>query len=90
MVAETSLWSYETLQGSGKESTQSDLILSFLRSKGLNWSNMELSKALHLPINVVSARVNALKKKGKIGVCAPRKCQITGRLVSVVGAWSSR
>jgi len=52
-----------------------------------DYSLQELCVLAHLPINVVSARVNELKEKNILEVRCKRKCQITRRTINAVGLY---
>ena len=90
----TSKEAYEDLKRSGKALSQKEQIYKIVdletngtagsvsRSYGITLK--ELSRKYDLEINVVSGRINDLKKLGMIKECPKRKCDITKRTVTPV------
>ena len=91
VIRKTSKKAYEDLKQSGKALSQKEQIYKMVdletngtagsvsRSHGITLK--ELSRKYDLEINVVSGRINDLKKLGMIKECYKRKCDITKRTV---------
>lgn len=80
----TSLEAYSELQSNGKGSRQCDLILSKL-NHGQNYTLREIQQITGYEINVVSGRVNDLKKVGALEHTSfKRACSVTGKTVQPV------
>ncbi|HEY6435243.1 MAG TPA: hypothetical protein VIY47_01520, partial [Ignavibacteriaceae bacterium] len=62
-IRETSKSAYEDVQEEGGVSRQQKAVLEKI-PEGRDFSLQELSKITGFPINVISGRVNELKKKG--------------------------
>lgn len=83
-VQESSLEAYSDLKSSGKQLKQTELILSGL-SPNRDYTLREIQRITKFEINVISGRVNDLKKSGDlVHAGAKRICSITGKLVQPV------
>jgi hypothetical protein len=79
-MQETSLDAYGELQASGKQSKQTEVILSKL-THGRDYSLREIQKITGYEINIVSGRCNDLKKLNLLWEMPKRKCSISGKLI---------
>lgn len=79
----TSLDAYREIEANGKVGKQSSTILNHL-SYGRDYSLQEISKITGYPINVVSGRVNDLKKMKLLTLGFKRPCSITGKTINPV------
>lgn len=83
-MLETSLEAYSELKENGKGTRQCDFILSKL-NHGQNYTLREIQQITGYEINVVSGRVNELKKSGALEHTAfKRACSVTGKTVQPV------
>lgn len=82
-VRSTSLDAYHEIESNGKVGKQSSTILNHL-SYGRDYSLQEISKITGYPINVVSGRVNDLKKMNLLAHGLKRPCSITGKTIHPV------
>ena len=80
-MQETSLIAYEELKSNGKQSKQTEVILSKL-SHGRDYSLREIQQLTGYEINVVSGRCNDLKKLSLLNESAKRKCTVTGKTIT--------
>lgn len=78
-MAETSLEAYDGLRDTGKLNERQAQVLAVIQ-KGRDYSLQEISLLCGLPINIVSGRVNELKKEplNKLEQADKRKCSLTG------------
>ena len=83
-MRKTSSQAYKELIESGRQHTQCEVIMAFLKNGG-GFTLKELSRNLNIEINAISGRVNDLKKAGKLVEYSKRKCTITQRTVIPVG-----
>jgi predicted transcriptional regulator len=84
LVQETSAIAYHDLRQSGQLSNQQAHLLHYINPHR-DYSLQELVLLTHLPINVVSGRVNELKTIGVlVHSHAKRKCSITNRMINPV------
>jgi hypothetical protein len=79
-MQETSLGAYDELKSSGKQSKQTEIILSKL-THGRDYSLREIQKITGYEINVISGRCNDLKKMNLLWEMPKRKCTISGKLI---------
>jgi len=78
--------SYELTHAEGKVHGRQKQILSFLMQHPDHaLSNMEISRASGLPINVVTGRMFELREAGLVCSKGRRHCSLTQRLVHVWG-----
>lgn len=83
-MLESSLDAYADLQSSGKSGKQSEVIMSKL-SANRNYSLREIQVLTGYEINVISGRVNDLKKSGVlVETSFKRNCSVTGKLIQPV------
>ena len=82
-MQETSLNAYQEIYKSGKLGKQSESILHLLKH-GRDYSLQEISRLSGYPINVISGRVNDLKKMRLLIHSLKRKCSITGKTINPV------
>jgi hypothetical protein len=83
-MLETSLSAYSEMKEHGKATKQTEFILSKLEH-GRDYTLREIQALTGLEINVVSGRVNDIKKDGLLQHSAlKRKCTVTGKLVQPV------
>lgn len=80
MIRDTSLHAYDRLQSTGKAGRQEQDILDAM-TPGRGYTLQELSRLTGKPINVISGRVNGLKKKRLVFEGARRACTVTGSTV---------
>ena len=90
-VRYTSITTYHDLKSEGIVGNQEFEIIKFMFAIDEPQTLKEISRATGLEINVVSARVNTLKKKdvGSNGIlieCDKRMCTVSGRNVTPVRA----
>jgi len=94
MVTETSKLTYKTITKDGTKSRQSDDIYNLIIrqiSHVPNFNNYnngislrEISKHCSFDLSAISARVNELKRQGKLEEAPKRKCFITQRTITPV------
>lgn len=78
-VAETSVQAYRQHKGAGKASEQRSRIVSYIKSRGGDWTISELSRELGLEKSTVSARLNeGLYETLELVACAKRKDRYSG------------
>lgn len=82
-MQETSLIAYEELKSTGKYGKQTQIILAHL-SHGRDYSLREIQQLTGYEINIVSGRVNDLKKMKLLIECLKRHCSVTGKLITPV------
>lgn len=82
-VAETSITSYHDHRASGRLSAQCQHILDAMHA-GWPYSRRELVEITQLELSSICGRVNELVAIGLLTEGAPRKCNITGRMVKPV------
>lgn len=80
-MQETSLMAYDELKSNGKQSKQTEVILSKL-SHGRDYSLREIQQLTGYEINAVSGRCNDLKKMHMLNECQKRKCTVTGKTIT--------
>lgn len=69
----------------GRSAAQRDRILSFIESRGGDWSIGEIARALNLEKSTVSARLNELLAERELITKHKRKDRVSGVLVRPVG-----
>lgn len=85
-VASTSIEAFHAHTGSGKAGAQRAKLISFIASRGGDWSIGELARALGMEKSTVSARVNeALHETHELVECTKRKDRISGITIRPVG-----
>jgi hypothetical protein len=82
-MQDSSLLAYEQIKSEGKLSHQQQTILSVVKP-GNDYSLQELCRLTRLPINVISGRVNDLKKLKVLTLGETRPCSITLRTIHPV------
>lgn len=82
-VAQTSIDAYRAVKKDGTVSARQAQILAAVYP-GLDYSLQELVDITHLPVNVVSARCNELRKAGLLELAEKRPCSVSGRTVNPV------
>lgn len=82
-VALTSIKCFKEITLEGKIGKRQRQILEVM-DRNKDYSLQELCAYSHLPVNVVSARVNELKNKGILIALNKRKCMITRRTIKAV------
>jgi DNA-binding IclR family transcriptional regulator len=82
-VRDTSRAAYEDHKASMGTTRQQQQILDTLQ-KGRDYSLQEISKLTAYPINVVSGRVNEMKKNNILEEAPRRKCSITQKTIHPV------
>jgi predicted transcriptional regulator len=86
MVRTTSIIAYNELKGSGKQPKQKDIILNVLRNSIKPMSLQEICNATNFQVNVVSGRVNDLKRANQVVEAEKRKCTVTCKTITPVTA----
>ena len=86
MVRTTSIIAYNELKGSGKQPKQKDIILNVLRNSINPMSLQEICNATNFQVNVVSGRVNDLKRANQVVEAEKRKCSVTFKTITPVTA----
>jgi len=94
MVTETSKLTYKTITKDGTKSRQSDDIYNLIIRQISHVSNFndydngislrEISKHCDFDLSAISARVNELKRQGKLEEVPKRKCFVTQRTITPV------
>lgn len=85
-ATETQIDAHRAHRDSGQSSQQRNRILSFIKSRGGDWSIGELAQAMNMHNNVVSGRLNELLYETKELVALPkRKDRVSGITVRPVG-----
>ena len=79
-MQESSLEAYDELRNSPKLGNQQQTILNNLRH-GRDYSLREIQKITGFEINVVSGRVNDLKKLNLLIETKKRQCSVTGKTI---------
>ncbi len=82
-VAETSVLAFYAHQG--RSVAQRERILSFIKTRGGDWSIGEIASSLMLEKSTVSARINELLATGELEVRNKRKDHVSSVLVRPVG-----
>ncbi len=80
---------YHSHRASGKLTSQQLEIMARIersceRYGPHDFSLQEIAANTRLPINVVSGRVNELKRLGQLVECKKRPCRVTGRTITPV------
>lgn len=84
-VSETSIAAYRELRDDGKLTAKQQQITDYLhRHNGADFSRLEISRAIDMPINCVSGRVNELLEKVVIEEADQRPCRISGRRINPI------
>lgn len=84
-VRETSIATYQDLRDDGKLTAKQQQIIDYLHRHGsADFSRLEISRAIDMPINCVAGRVNELLEKGVIEEADQRPCRISGRRINPV------
>ena len=86
MVRTTSIMAYDEIKGNGKQPKQKEIILDVLKQNISPMSLQEICNATNFQVNVVSGRVNDLKKANQVVEAAKRKCSVTFRTITPVKA----
>lgn len=81
MIQQTSLKAYHGEIKPTLSERHKEVLSAFDREE--EFTNLELSKFLNLPINSITPRVNELVKKGIIKYSYTRKCKVSGRSARV-------
>jgi hypothetical protein len=76
-TAQTSIEAYHSIKKDGTVSARQAQILAAVYP-GLDYSLQELVGITGLPVNVVSARCNELRKAGQLVHAEKRRCSVTG------------
>lgn len=69
----------------GKSAVQRERVLSFIETRGGDWSIGEIARGLSLEKSTVSARINELLATGELDVRPKRKDRVSGVMVRPVG-----
>jgi len=85
-VTSTSRQAFNEIKYEGLIGKRQAQVLEVIEEKH-DYSLQELCVLAHLPVNVVSARVNELKEKNILEVRRKRKCRITRRTINAVGIY---
>jgi len=85
-VSDTSIECLKEIIYEGLIAKRQAQIMKVMRA-GEDYSLQELCVLAHLPVNVVSARVNEMKEKNILEVRCKRKCKITLRTINAVGIY---
>ena len=85
----TSLYAYDMLKRSGDQKNQKRIIAETLIYYPEGLSLKEICRETGFEINVVSGRVNDLKKLGVLDEMPKRKCSITSRTIIPVAVKTS-
>jgi len=85
-VSDTSRKAFNEIKYEGLIGKRQAQVLKVIEQAS-DYSLQELCVLAHLPVNVVSARVNELKEKNILEVRCKRKCKITLRTVNAVGIY---
>ena len=83
MIRTTSKLAYLELAESGKLARSKQLFYDYLKFRPA-MSRLEISKGTGQPINIVSGRINDLKRMGIVIEVSKRYCTITGSLITPV------
>ena len=86
MVRDTSRIAYNDLKATGKQPKQKDIILNVLRNSIKPMSLQEICNATNFQVNVVSGRVNDLKRANQVVEAEKRKCTVTCKTITPVTA----
>lgn len=85
-VTSTSVEAFRTHRDTGKSAAQRARVLSFIKSRGGDWSIGELAKAMELEKSTVSARINELlHETHEVVEFQKRKDRISGITIRPVG-----
>lgn len=83
-VKETSKIAYKEVIKSGKALSQKERILNSMTDY-VTYSLRELKRKIgDIEMSSICARVNSLKKEGKVVELSPRQCNISGRLITPI------
>jgi len=83
-VKETSIIAYREINKTGKPLSQKERILNSMADLA-NYSLRELKRKVGgIEMPSICARVNSLKKEGKVLETKRRKCSISGKLITPV------